>query len=114
MSNLLTECIELDIEVANNVFCDVCDWLKGLDMSEEADAFQEDFHKVLEKDNPFNSFTITPTNKLIRLIYESAKEIILKRYPDAIVTYSVSGQRSVFRVDDTTYEKAYQERMADW
>lgn len=106
---------ELDTEDVNKAFDDVRDWFHELNMEDEEEGLYSLIPQRLRDENIFSSyrhgmFVETPTDRMIKIIYEEAESMIKAKYPNAEVTYKIEGYYSTFKVDEATYEKAYQER----
>lgn len=96
-------------------FHDVEEWLRDINMMHTSDYIMERLPVLMAQQNPFKHYSDegkmyyrTPTNEVITMIYTIAQEEILKRYPDAKITFKANGYNSRFNIDEKTHQKGWE------
>ena len=113
----LLRCLNMDADDINRAYDNICSLMDDLNMKEESDILTDYLAEELKDDNPFllyknGHIDLSPTNKVIRLLYKVTDETIKKKYPNAVTTYCVDGYRSSFNIDSNTYQTAINESRA--
>ena len=104
---------DLDVAYVNETYANVERVMSDLNMNAETWDVIDEVKEELKSNNIFCLYEPTieasPTKKMIRILFEHASKAIMNRYPNAIVTYKVSGYNASFEVDRETYKKADRE-----
>ena len=101
--------IDLDQRIINNAYDDLFNLFRDINMEAEADDLIEGLANELKTNNPFScsyngTFCASPTDTVIFVMYSLAKAMIMKKYPNVAVSYTVSEYNSTFDIDDETYK----------
>ncbi len=110
--------IEMNTEHVNKAYTDVIEWMCDIDLKEEAEDLYRGVKEALKETNPFTDpydgkYHLDPTDTMINIIYDVAKRIILRYYPNATVSYHVRGYDSDFKIDDDTYNEGQRRKFSD-
>lgn len=113
MYDIFSNVFDLDTDYINRAYSEVEDEMRYIDMKNEADDILEEVKKEMEKDNPFCTWQthqdLTPTRKVIRMIYEHAERAIKAKYPYAVVDYVASDYNARFDVSGVDLEEEDEE-----